>query len=211
MFYFILTVSLLLIMQFFHSLEDEKLKVVKLLSMRFLCCYVAFVIGVPARMLHDKLNIGNSSIYPIQAILFVITGLLLYFMNGFTEVDIGAGNITAVWSYVICGILGFVFIFCLSNMLEHNEWTKKLANCIAYIGQNTKPIMAYHLLFFKPVALIYILVCGLSIDKLRDFPVIIDENHIWMWIFYSISGIALSLLLDKILNTVKHFFVKKQV
>lgn len=205
-FYLVLIAVVLLLMQFFNSLDGEKFKVVKVLSIRFLSCYVAFIMGVPARMIYNKLNI--SSIHPVQVVLFVITAGLIYVMNTFTAVDLGAGNITSVWSYAVCGILGFIFTFCLSNMLDNCKYTKKFANTMSYIGQNTKPIMIYHLIFFKPVALIYILICGLSFDSLRQFPIVMDENYKLMWIFYSISGLTLSLLMDKLMKMLKEFIAK---
>ena len=205
-FYLVLIALVLLLMQFFNSLDGEKIKVVKLLFIRFLSCYVAFIMGVPARMIYNKLNI--SGIHPIQVVLFVITAGLIYVMNTFTTVDLGAGSITSVWSYAVCGILGFIFAFCLSNMLNNCKCTKKFANAMSYIGQNTKPIMVYHLIFFKPVALIYILIFGLSFESLRQFPIVIDENDKWMWIFYSISGLTLSLLMDKLVKMLKELIAK---
>ena len=203
-FYIVLTVASIVMLQIFQA--HRELVIMKLF-IRLVCCYVAFVMGVLVRILYNKLNI--SSITPLHAVLFVAAGLLLYYMNGFTTIDVAAGNITSVWQYVVAGIIGFIFIFCLSVILD-NKFTKKIADVMSYLGQNTKPIMAMQYLFYKPVTLVYILICGLSITELERFPLIEDENLVFMWIFYTISGVVFSLLADKFLTVLKESILKKR-
>ena len=39
--------------------------------------------------------------------------------------------------------------------------------------------------------------------ELAQFPVIADDNTVWMWIFYTGCGLTLSLLLNKLYQLVK--------
>ena len=56
-------------------------------------------------------------------------------------------------------------------------------------------ILALHFLCFKLVSLIKIYIYGLPIEYLSKFPVI-EEYNSYMWILYSIIGIAIPLLVE---------------
>ena len=68
--------------------------------------------------------------------------------------------------------------------------------------------MITHLLFFKPVVLLYILIFAKPIEYLEMFPVIMDESFLFMWLIYAPFGTAMSLLIDKPYQSVKKLIFK---
>ena len=63
-----------------------------------------------------------------------------------------------------------------------------------YIGKNTLNILTFHFISFKMVSLLIIIICGLPIEKLTDFPVINTNDNI-MWLAYTFVGVALPIII----------------
>lgn len=95
----------------------------------------------------------------------------------------------------------------LAMLLETGK-TDRLKRGFSYLGQNTKPIMILHLLCFVPVKLVYILVTGLPITELKQFPVILNSDLSYMWLICTVTGITLSLLLNKLYLVIKNLIIK---
>ena len=93
--------------------------------------------------------------------------------------------------YFICAVACFIAIYSITSKIKGEAHTYT----ILYIGEHTMIILALHFLCFKLVSLIKIYIYGLPIEYLSKFPVI-EEYNSYMWILYSIIGIAIPLLVE---------------
>ena len=73
------------------------------------------------------------------------------------------------------------------------------------IGKNTMDIMALHFMMFKIVSFAMILYYGLSINRLAEYPVLVEIEGGW-WILYTIVGVALPTLF----SVYRHKFALKE-
>lgn len=79
----------------------------------------------------------------------------------------------------------------------------RMLSFLDYLGRNTMDILTFHLLTFKAVSLLLIVVSGLEIERLSDFPVLTGLTG-YEWILYTIAGVTLPLLLAKTLASIKY-------
>lgn len=91
------------------------------------------------------------------------------------------------------------YLVALSGTLGFIQFTKKLQHeriviLFNYIGNKTLYILTFHFLAFKLISYIWIKGHDLPISFLSQFPVL-QETSSWMWIAYTIAGIALPLLI----------------
>jgi fucose 4-O-acetylase-like acetyltransferase len=103
------------------------------------------------------------------------------------KVDLAYNSYSYLSLFIFSSLCGTYSIIYVCKSIKY-KW-----RIIEYIGKNTLIIMALHFLAFKLISLIIILVYGLSMDKINDYPTI-KEYHYW-WILYSFVGISIPLLL----------------
>ena len=65
-------------------------------------------------------------------------------------------------------------------------------------------ILTWHLLSFKAVSLLIILIYGLPIEQLGEFPVIVEYATKGWWILYFVVGVGLPLLMKKFMDFFLH-------
>lgn len=135
------------------------------------------------------------------------------------------------YTTIICIILLTIALFTLpwTNMLEFNSLTiipfsiasfsgilltlsiskkieaYKIKVLFYYLGQNTMVIFALHMLCFKIVNLIKIAIFNWPIYRLAEFQIIYENNNIF-WIVYTIIGISIPLLIDRIMKNNKYTY-----
>ena len=78
-----------------------------------------------------------------------------------------------------------------------------------YIGKNTLNILIFHFISFKLVSLGIIMANGEPFERLAEFPVLTLHNN-FMWILYTIIGVAMPLLIGKVMKKCEHIFNKKE-
>lgn len=103
-------------------------------------------------------------------------------------------------SYTGFAVFGIISVICISKILEKS----KIAG-ILNIGDNTIVILSLHFLSFKLISLTKILLFNLPIERLADFPVILEHNQ-FFWVIYSIIGIYIPILLVKLYD--KYYKIK---
>ena len=96
-------------------------------------------------------------------------------------------------------ISAIVMFVALHNFIK---FFKRESSKLIYIGEHTMIILALHFLCFKLVSLLKIYCYNYPIEDLSCFPVITDNNS-FMWILYSIAGIAIPLLIEHIYIKIK--------
>lgn len=103
---------------------------------------------------------------------------------------------------VITSILGIYMTLYFSKAIS----CMKIGNILKYFGRNTLIILATHLIFFKLINFIEVLIMNKELYLIASYPVFITENY-W-WILYSIVGISFTLLLNVLINKIKQYLYK---
>ncbi len=94
------------------------------------------------------------------------------------------------WLYYVVALSGTVGLIQVARNLQYG-W---IVGLFSYIGDKTLYILTFHFLSFKSVSYVWIKMHGSPISDLSQFPVL-KEVGSWMWVPYSIAGVALPLLL----------------
>ena len=99
------------------------------------------------------------------------------------------------WLYYVVALSGTVGLIQVARNLQQGL----IVGLFNYIGNKTLYILTFHFLAFKSVSYVWIKAHGLPISCLSQFPVLKDTDS-WMWVPYSIVGVALPLLLWKLFH-----------
>ena len=102
--------------------------------------------------------------------------------------------------YVLVATLATLAILKLSQLVEKQY--EYLSNRLIFIGNNTLPIFIWHFISFKIVSLIIIVIYGLPIVMLSEFPVLGGYSVGGYWMLYSIVGIVLPLMLVRLFKRI---------
>lgn len=103
--------------------------------------------------------------------------------------------------FFIVAISGTVLTINISQKID----SFKIKYLFYYLGQNTMPIFALHMLCFKIGNLLKIAIYELPLYRLAEFQ-IIKEHNTFFWIIYTVIGISVPLLIDYLIkqsNTTK--------
>lgn len=84
------------------------------------------------------------------------------------------------------------------------RWSSLKNDLLDYIGTETMTILTWHLLSFKAVSLLIILIYGLPIEQLGEFPVIVEYATGGWWMLYFAAGVGLPLLMKKFMDFFLH-------
>ena len=113
----------------------------------------------------------------------VLTGL-----SFFTHISFINGELTNAALFVAASLCGWVFLWATASVLF-----QPIKKAVAFLGQRSMWILLYHLLFFKAVTWIYLLVTKGDMLRLTEFPSIKDGA---LWIIYLIAGVLFPVLLS---------------
>ena len=97
--------------------------------------------------------------------------------------------------YAISALSGTLMVFSLCKLLSKHEIETQ---SLSYIGDRTIDILTWHFLSFKLVSLAIILLYGLSITHLAEFPVIDEFSYKGWWILYVLVGVVIPLCIEYI-------------
>ena len=91
------------------------------------------------------------------------------------------------------GVTGFVVVYYVCFKLSAKNGF--MSNFLKYVGTKSFYILTFHLLMFKPVALLEAYVYNLDWRVIGCHPVVLPARRdCWFWIIYTIISICLSLL-----------------
>ncbi len=116
-----------------------------------------------------------------------------------TDLIMMTNTYTTWWTMLISSFTGICMMMLLCNFISRSF----LSGCFSYIGQKTLYILPIHIVAFKLVSLVYILITRKDIVFLASYPII--TNAFPWWIGYSIVGIIVPLGVELIVQ----FFRKK--
>lgn len=84
----------------------------------------------------------------------------------------------------------------------------KLSVVLDYIGSNTLYVLTFHLLAFKAVSCIKIVQYDMDWKNLLTIPVIEEYNQLY-WLFYSVVGLMVPLMIQRLIRRTALLFNNK--
>lgn len=164
---------------------------------RFPVTYAAFLLGYFLRNIKIK-SMYSPWMIPVSA------GILLVMVN-FGNIELSAARIVNPFFYILCSASGWILLMSTAKLIIKSG---PLSKCLIYVGKHTMSILALHLLSFKLVSLMYILVHRRPICLLASFHILF-ETPSYYWIFYTIIGVAIPLMIDYVINHIKTWIYPK--
>lgn len=104
--------------------------------------------------------------------------------------------------YIVMALVGVFMALSFSQIMERTPFN----HILYYIGNHTMIIFILHLLIFKIVSLLKIFIYHMPYNQLADFKVIQEYND-FFWVIYSIVGVSLPLVLERIVYKFKNCLV----
>lgn len=151
-------------------------------------CYILFHIG---RMI-KRFNI-SSIIHDYISICFIISFVVLLFLNSKGTISIGNNSYVNPLFFLLASMCGWIFLYSFSSLIN----TIKLKKVFLYIGKNTLCIMVLHFFCMKLVALFICKCYDLPLFCVAAFPNLRGNIGIW-WLLYTFAGVSLPLLVNSI-------------
>lgn len=143
-----------------------------------------FGVGVLFRIYQDRIPLKWWLALPI--FLFLCFSAKMHFSG----MNNGA-KIQDLLTLPLTGILGFIFIYYLSNKIDSRN--NKIRDLLVFIGNNTLYVFIFHIISFKLVSVLKIWWYGLDWGQIGCHMVIHEHNGDLFWILYSIVGVAVPL------------------
>lgn len=133
----------------------------------------------------------NFSIW-FMAFSLVILLMITFLTKSFWSINMVSVKDTL--AFMAIALVGIQFSLSLSKLINSTI----LGQAFDYVGCNTMPILALHVLSFKPVSFLAILIYSLPPDSISQFMTISSLGGAW-WIAYVAAGIVIPLFLNKLL------------
>ncbi|MBP2657674.1 MAG: hypothetical protein H6Q69_706 [Firmicutes bacterium] len=146
-----------------------------------------FYLGYLYRQHENKINLNSKP-------LLIASTLILLLLREYSEMDMRRNFYTDPAMLLIGTLFGTYFTFYIAKHISN----PRAKNILKYIGNNTVPIMALHLLSFKLVTLIQIALLDLPLYTLGNYGTI-GKN--WVGVFYTLAGVGLPLLAVYVKNS----------
>lgn len=132
------------------------------------------------------------------SLLLTVTGIIILFIIS----SFYSGHIDIkkhIYIYFIVSLFGSY------SFLYFSTYIKIGTKFLDYIGKNTLYILTFHLLSFKIVSLIIIIIHQLPMERLSDYPVINIQCY---WILYSVIGIIFPLIMGELIKKINNYFYR---
>lgn len=109
-----------------------------------------------------------------------------------------------LFPHMLTAILATWSFYSLFTKYVSGNTTCRIGRVFLFVGENTLNILTWHLLSFKAVSLLIILIYGLPIEQLGEFPVIVEYATRGWWMLYFAAGVGLPLLMKKFMDFFLH-------
>lgn len=182
-----LVAGMFLIVAFLFSLADYHVRYVGITSHLFLA---AFFITVGHIFREGKWTFERSWVYIIASFIFIAIN------SNFWYAEMTTYNYVQMFPYTVCAVLGALMLFGVGQRIS-NIPCKWLQNWLLYIGKKTFNVLTWHFLCFKLVSLCIILIYGLPIERLAEFPTIKEYGSQGWWFVYLVVGVGVPILWSK--------------
>lgn len=188
---------------------------ISVILMFFIGCIMSKTINIPRFSpsftlilfyhLGSLYNFYKKDIKFNNIILFLISVIVLNILYYLGMVSMNSNQFTNPLFLIVCSICGIYMIMYLANFIE-----KRLivtSNVLAYVGQNTLPIVALQFISFKAVMIIQYLSGTISYSDLGLLKGANNTNIIY--VFYVICGVFIPLLINLIYKKLKRIGAQK--
>ncbi len=153
-------------------------------------------------MIENKIKI-NLYIF-ILAFIILLTGILFN-----VKINI-AGNIYPnSFILIIFAVFGFIFTIYISKIISKFDIITKT---LAYIGQNTIPILCLHLFAFRFVLMIIVKYYNLDNFIIGSYNAYTPDDKTLLWLLlYFIFGISIPIIMAEVYRKTKRLFYKSNL
>lgn len=160
---------------------------------RFFSFYCLLFIG---QMMRGRVVRIYEKMHPI--LIFLLTLIILIFLQPYGSIQLVNNRIENPIFFLIVSIIGWLMMYSLAVFFKQINFAGNRA--IAYLSIHAIPIIGLHFLAFKLVNWLAVEINGMEHYMIAGFPVLM---HGMWWIAYMITGIAVPLVIDKILRKMK--------
>lgn len=151
---------------------------------RVASCYILYYLGLLLRK-YEKTE--KSTFYRVGKI--IIATVVLLVCNKIGAIALNINSYENPLFLLVTSIAGWMLLVETSYFINQIRW---LQAGLTVVGQNTLPIVVLHLLSFKLVSVIGVMVEGLPVYMVAAFPVLFYGGA-W-WVAYTVAGVSLPLL-----------------
>ncbi|MBD5449897.1 MAG: acyltransferase family protein [Lachnospiraceae bacterium] len=169
-------------------------------------CYyfIFFTIGVFLQRINIEKVLQFAHTHGIYVISVILSASVLI-VNNYLFSHALVAEVNSPFFYVTNGMCGGYCLMAIAKILMKSHFTE----FVAYMGRNSLHIMLWHFLSFKLVSYGYIMFHNMPAYYIASFPVLKVR---YLWIIYTIVGIALPLvtayILQMAMKFLKHRFEK---
>ena len=147
--------------------------------------YILFFIGkVFQRYSLFMLTKGNATPFIIAIVCF----LVLVLLSPIGSIALNQNEYNNPIFFLLASISGWFLCFSVSELINKT----RLSPFLSYVGRHTIPIMFLHFLAFKVVNYIYVFYYQKPLYVIASFPTANKS----LWIYYSLAGVTIPLLLN---------------
>ena len=167
----------------------------KLIVLRVAIAYFCFIIGMLFKLINCftlKYRKGSITECIVVFLIGLISFGLLVLLDRFNDISIARASVTTIYGFILCSLLGFIFVYSISFLLSKISVIKEV---FIYLGKHTRSIVIFHMISFKIVTMLLIVLFKKEMYLLASFPTLKDAEN-WAWLPYLIVGLAIPLLIS---------------
>ena len=131
--------------------------------------------------------------------LLVACAVILCFRGHLQRMEMGHRAYDEVLTYFIFALCGIVIVYNAAALIAKSD---RVARVMAYLGDNTLPIVILHFMCFRLVTVVYVFAYDKPLEMLGSHPTVATESVAWRTAYF-IIGIVLPLLLYEAYKRVK--------
>ena len=150
-------------------------------------CVFLFYLGVLTRRLNINKIINNRAALPISFIMLTIINVL---NTKFFYISRNYYNNPMY--LILAAVFGYIFLMSISNRLKNIKYVN---NILSYIGKHTISILCLHLISFKLITFIQIIIYNRPIIMLGAYETYYTDYCFW-GILYTITGIIIPIIIS---------------
>jgi len=144
----------------------------------------------------------SESVVPMKAVFAIGFGALFVLLSSYGTVMLVYVGLVNPAFFVAASILGIYVNIYLAKTIART----RAVVFFDYLGQQTLVVLAFHLLAFKIITWLQVIVQDQPLYKIASFPVL-SGAHGW-WIVYTMAGLLVPLLLLQLRNGMRNLIWK---
>lgn len=160
-------------------------------------CYPLYVLGFYLKKLSGRMN---PVIERFRCVIAALGIPAFYIAGRYGGISLNL-NTYPSWQFLLfCSLMGWVWLLAVAMCFTHKK--RRIKDVVTYIGRRSIYILFLHFLAFRPVVALQLLVYHEPAFLLASFPILVKGGS-W-WVLYTIAGVGLPLLVEKIVMAITH-------